>query len=70
MVVFGSLARKGSFTLWSDIDIAAWGIRPEDTFKAVSAVLALDRDITVNLVDMETCRPSLQAIIEQEGIDI
>jgi len=31
VVVFGSLVHKGMFTLWSDVDIAAWGIQPRDT---------------------------------------
>lgn len=35
IVVFGSLTRPYSFTRWSDVDIAAWGIAPEDTFRAM-----------------------------------
>ena len=27
VVAFGSLAHRDGFTLWSDIDLAAWGIR-------------------------------------------
>lgn len=30
----------------------------------------LDSEIQVNLLDVETCRPSLLAAIEQEGIDL
>lgn len=70
VVVFGSLIRKGCFTLWSDVDLAAWGIRPEDTFRAVSAVIAIDPEITVNLVDIQTCRPTLRTVIEQEGVEL
>ena len=70
VVVFGSLAQKGRFTPWSDVDIAAWGIRSEDTFQAMGAVMDLDSEIQVNLLDVETCRPSLLAAIEQEGIDL
>ena len=39
VVIFGSLVHKGSFTRWSDVDIAAWGISPEDTFRAIGAVV-------------------------------
>ena len=35
VVVFGSLIHPGSFTPWSDVDIAAWGIKPEGAFRAV-----------------------------------
>ena len=70
VVIFGSLVHKGSFTRWSDVDIAAWGISPEDTFRAIGAVLEVATDIEVNLVDVGTCRPSLLTIIEEEGLEI
>ena len=69
VVVFGSLARRGCFTPWSDVDLAAWGLRPEDTFRAIGAVQDLDSDITINLIDVGTCSPSLLAVIEREGIE-
>ena len=70
MVVFGSLVREGCFTPWSDVDIAAWGIRPEDTWRAMGTLLELDTMIAVNLVPAESCRPALLAAIEQEGIEL
>lgn len=70
VVVFGSLARQSGFTRWSDVDIAAWGIAPEDTFRAIGAVMDLDTEIPVNLVDVNTCRPSLLSAIERDGIDL
>jgi predicted nucleotidyltransferase len=70
IVVFGSLAHQSGFTRWSDADIAVWGIAPEDTFRAIGAVMDLDTEIPVNLVDVNTCRPSLLRVIEQDGIDL
>ncbi|RMF84162.1 MAG: nucleotidyltransferase domain-containing protein [Nitrospinota bacterium] len=70
VVVFGSLVHEGCFTPWSDVDIAAWGIRPQDTFQAIGAVMDLDSEIEMNLVDVAICRPSLLAVIEQEGVDL
>jgi len=70
VVVFGSLVHNGCLTPWSDLDIAAWGILPEDTFRAIGAVMDLDSEIEVNLVDIGACRPSLLATIEREGIDL
>mgnify|MGYP001608910182 FL=1 len=70
VVLFGSLAHKGSFSRWSDIDIAAWGISPEDTFRAIGAVMEVSSDIEINLVDVGTCRRSLLTVIEKEGIEI
>jgi predicted nucleotidyltransferase len=70
VMVFGSLVHKGCFTPWSDVDVAAWGIRPENTFRAIGAVMDLDAEIEVNLVDVNTCAPSLLMTIEQEGIEL
>ncbi len=70
VVIFGSLAHEDRFNSWSDVDIAAWGLRPEDIWRALGAVMDLDPDIEVNLVDIACCRPALRAVIEREGIDL
>jgi len=70
VVIFGSLVHKGTFTRWSDVDIAAWGISPEDTFRAIGAVMEMSSDIEVNLVDVGTCRPNLLTVIEEEGVEL
>jgi len=70
VVVFGSLVHKGCFTRWSDVDVAAWGLRAEDTFRAIGAVQDLDSEIAVNLIDVGTCSPSLLEVIEQEGVEV
>ena len=70
VVVFGSLIHAGCFTLWSDVDIAAWGIAPHDTFRAIGAVHDLATDIAVNLVDVGACQPTIFTVIEQEGVEL
>lgn len=70
IVVFGSLLHESRFTEWSDVDIAAWGIPTELTFKAIGAVMDLDPSIEVNLVDVNTCPESLLKNIQAEGIDL
>jgi predicted nucleotidyltransferase len=70
VMVFGSLVHEGCFTHWSDVDIAAWGIRPEDTFRAIGEIMDLDTHIQVNLVDVNTCSASLLQTIEREGVDL
>jgi len=52
------------------VDIAARGIHPEDTFRAIGEVLELDSEIEVNLVDMGACRASIREMIEQEGVEL
>jgi uncharacterized protein len=70
VVLFGSLVRKETFNRWSDIDIAAWGIKPEDTFKAIGKVLNIDPEWEVNLVDVNTCSESLLRSIMKNGVDL
>lgn len=69
VVVFGSLTRRESYTHWSDIDLAAWGIPPERYYAAVGAVTGISEEFEVDLVDPAICRPRLQQVIEQEGIE-
>lgn len=68
VVLFGSLASEIGYSVWSDIDLAAWGIPPERFYAAVAAVTGLSADIKVDLIDPETCRPGLRAIIERDGV--
>jgi predicted nucleotidyltransferase len=70
VAVFGSLLHEARFTPWSDVDIAAWGIPPEQTFRAIGAVMDLDASLEINLVDVNTCTPSLRKAIEQEAVDV
>lgn len=70
VVLFGSLANPERFTLWSDVDLAAWGLQPEEVFRAVAAVLAIEPEIEIDLVDMSKCSSALRVSIEREGIEI
>ena len=70
VAVFGSLLHETRFTQWSDVDIAAWGIPPEQTFRAIGEVMDLDSTLAINLVDVNTCAPSLLKVIEQEAMDV
>ncbi len=70
VVAFGSLARKTVFTQWSDIDLAVWGIAPEEYYRAAGAAMdiGLEDGIRVDVVDAGDCGPQFLAEIEQEGI--
>ncbi len=57
--VFGSLLHESSFTLWSDIDLSALGIAVDKYYAAVAAVSDLNSSARIDLVDLESCRPSL-----------
>ncbi len=70
VVVFGSLVRPGCFSPWSDVDVAAWGLRPDDTFRAIGMVMDLDPDVPVNLVDVGACKGTVLESIEREGVPL
>lgn len=69
VVVFGSLAVPDTFTHWSDIDLAVWGIAPDRLYEAVAVLNDLSPGIKVDLVDAERCHSiALKQIIQEEGI--
>lgn len=70
VVVFGSLVHPGCFTPWSEVDIAAWGLHPDETFRAIGVVMDTDSEIAVNLVDVGACKASLLRVIEEEGVPL
>jgi len=67
VLVFGSLVRRGQFTRWSDIDLAAQGIPSERFYEAVGAVTGISHEFKVDLVDIDSCPASLQDNINAEG---
>ena len=70
MVVFGSLARPRAFSIWSDIDLAAWGIAPGKFYKAVATVTGLSPDFKIDLVEPDTCSDRVRDSIKRNGIEI
>ena len=70
VVIFGSLARAKSFSVWSDIDLAAWGIAPDKFFSAVADVTGLSPDFKIDLVDPDTCREAIKNSIQKYGVEI
>jgi predicted nucleotidyltransferase len=70
VVLFGSGVERSSFTQWSDVDLAVWGVPPEQFYAAVAAVTSLSTEIAVDVVDPGQCPAALQTVIEREGIEL
>jgi uncharacterized protein len=70
VLLFGSLAKTKAFSTWSDIDLAAWGIAPDEFFSAVAAVTGLSPDFKIDLVEPDNCREAIRDSIEKHGIEI
>lgn len=65
--VFGSLARRGGFTPWSDIDIAVRGISPSRFFEAVGVVTGFSAEFRIDLVDLQTSPAAIRKAVDTEG---
>ena len=69
VVVFGSLVHGYWFSRTSDIDLAAWGLQPDDYFVAVARLQDLSPEFRVDLVVAERCKPALhEAILRGEAL--
>jgi len=68
VVAFGSLLHPEHFHERSDIDLAAWSIEDRHYYRAAAAMLNLDAEFLVDLVQMEYASPSLHNAIVQEHV--
>ncbi len=68
--LFGSLIHPGCFTPWSDVDVAATGLDPADTLRAMEEVHDLSPEIDVNLVDLARCKPYIREAVDREGVPL
>ena len=67
VTVFGSLLHPEHFHRRSDVDLAVWGLDEGDYLRAVAAVTALDKEISVDLIAVEEAPESLCDLIRAEG---
>lgn len=67
IILFGSLARRRSFSLHSDIDLAVRGIAPEKFYVASAAIERVETNFQIDLVELETCPPTVLKNIEKDG---
>jgi predicted nucleotidyltransferase len=67
VILFGSLARRGDFSLYSDIDLAVRGVDPLRFYAAGAAIERVDLSFQIDLVELETCPPAVFKNIEKDG---
>ena len=68
VAVFGSLAEPDTFSKWSDIDIAVWGIPNDKYFRASSIASDISGLFKVDLVDFEGCKELFRERIQSQLI--
>lgn len=70
VAVFGSLAEPESFSKWSDIDIAVWGIPNDKYFRASSIASDISGLFKVDLIDFESSKGLFRERIQSQLIPI
>jgi predicted nucleotidyltransferase len=70
VVAYGSLAHGLWFSETSDIDLAAWGLPPDDYFLAVATLQELSPEFEIDLVNAGQCQPALREAIAEEGVGL
>ncbi len=70
VILFGSLARKLSFTPGSDVDIAVEGLDTKKYWQAWKLAEEMIGDRPVDFVEIETAKESLQQAVQLYGIDL
>ena len=70
VAVFGSVLKPTLFHERSDVDLAVWGLDEHLYLRALAALLDLEPDIEVDLVEFEQARPELQRVIERDGMPL
>ena len=70
VAVFGSLAEQESFSKWSDIDIAVWGIPNDKYFRASSIASDISGLFKVDLIDFESSKGLFRERIQSQLIPI
>ena len=70
VAVFGSLAEPETFSKWSDIDIAVWGIPNDKYFRASSIASDISGLFKVDLIDFESSKGLFRERIQSQLIPI
>lgn len=64
VVLFGSMLAHERMWWGSDIDLAVWGLRSEDFFKA-GAAIERGHNFSIDLVEIQSAKPHILNAIEQ-----
>jgi uncharacterized protein len=70
VVLFGSVIHTEHFHRRSDIDLAVWGIKEREYFRAVGILQSLDPAFSIDLIIFDEANSNLQKIILSEGVEL
>lgn len=67
VVVFGSLVHPVLFHDRSDVDLAVWGLKGREYYRAVSVLLDIEPTVSIDLIAFEDARRPVQDTILKDG---
>lgn len=70
VIAFGSLVHGQGFSSSSDIDLAVWGMTPDEYFTAVAQLQDISAVFKIDLVDMAHCKDTLREAIQRGGMEL
>lgn len=70
VLLFGSLLDYQRMYRHSDIDLAVWGLSDDSYYQAVSQVLKLDPEFSIDLVQFESTSPAIRHAILTTGVEL
>jgi predicted nucleotidyltransferase len=70
VILFGSLLDLSKFRYHSDIDLAVWGLPEQLYYQALKDILAISPDFSIDLIQIESASPSLQTVINNQGVEV
>lgn len=70
VVLFGSSVSPDLFHTRSDIDLAAWGIKGRDYYRAVGVLQSLDTEFSIDLILFEEASDTLKKLILSDGVEL
>ncbi len=70
VVLFGSLAHQAWFSPDTDMDLAVEGLQGNDYWDAWREVEDIVEDRSIDLIEIETARPSLLQAIQRHGVEL
>lgn len=68
VILFGSLLSPATVRRHSDIDLAVCGLSDQQYYLALNDLLEISPDFSFDLIQLESAQPSLQAVINRQGI--
>ncbi|MCG3206967.1 MAG: hypothetical protein FOGNACKC_00567 [Anaerolineae bacterium] len=70
VILFGSVAKAEWFASDSDVDLAVEGVPTDDYWEAWRLAEEMMRDKPVDLIELETAKPSLVEAIHRYGLEL